>query len=53
MTKDVLIYPSQEELRLLKSKAQQKGMSVEQYVSWLLRQAITKTDTQLRHIVYS
>lgn len=48
---DINIYPTPEEQRLLEQKAAEKGMNIEDFVAWLLRQALTQTDRQVREIV--
>ena len=48
---DVYIHPSPEEQQLLQKKAAEKGMTIEEFVAWLLNQALTQADTQVRHIV--
>lgn len=48
---DVYIYPSPEEQRLLEQKASEHNMTVDDFVAWLLRQALNHTDQQIRQIV--
>ncbi len=51
MPRDINIYPTAAETRLLEQKALEQGMSVDEFVAWLIRQALTKTDADLKNIV--
>ena len=51
MPKNVYIHPTPEEQRLLERKAAEQGVSVDEFVSWALRQALAKTDKELQLIV--
>lgn len=50
MPRDINIYPTPAEQRLLSQKAAEYGMSVEEFVAYVLRQALTETNTSIRHI---
>lgn len=48
---DVNIYPTPVEQLLLERKAAEHGVSVDEFVAWALRQALAKTDKDLKLIV--
>lgn len=48
---DIMIYPTPHEQRLLQQKADEHGMSVDEFVAYLIRQAITQSTTTIRNIV--
>lgn len=51
MPNDVYIHPTPAEQRLLERKAAEHELSVDEFVAWSLRQALAKTDKDLKLIV--
>lgn len=51
MPHDINIYPTPAEQRLLAKKAAEYGMSIDEFVAYVLRQALTETSTNIRHII--
>lgn len=51
MPSDIYIYPTPAEQRLLEQKAAARGMSIDEFVAWALRQALADTDTDLQLII--
>lgn len=51
MPRDINIYPTAAEARLLEQKAAERGMSTDEFVAWLLREALTQADNNIRAIV--
>lgn len=51
MPNDVYIHPTPAEQRLLERKAAEYGVSVDEFVAWGLRQALTETDKELQLII--
>ncbi len=48
---DITIYPSPAEQQLLEARANQHGMSVSEFIRWLLAQSLTTTNIALQNIV--
>ncbi len=51
MPRDINIYPTPAEQQLLAQKAAEQGMSMDEFVAWLLRQALNDTDNSIRDII--
>lgn len=51
MPRDIYLYPTAAEQRLLAQKAAEYGMSLDEFIAWLLRQALNETDSNIRDIV--
>ncbi len=48
---DITIYPSPAEQQLLKIRADQHGMTVSEFIQWLLQQSLTQTNISLQQLV--
>ncbi|WP_201585251.1 hypothetical protein [Psychrobacter sp. HII-4] len=51
MPNDIYIHPTPAEQRLLEQQATARGMSINEFVAWALRQALADTDTDLQLII--
>lgn len=51
MPRDINIYPTSAEMRLLERKALERGMSANEFVAWLLKSALTETNSDLQNII--
>ncbi len=51
MPRDISIYPTPNEAQMLERKALEHGMSVDEFVVWLIRTALTKTNSDLQNII--
>lgn len=48
---DIMIYPTPHEQRLLQQKADEYGMTVQEFIAYLIREAITQSNTKIKAIV--
>lgn len=51
MHRDINIYPTPSEVQLLERRASECGMSVDEFVAWLLRRALTETNSDINRII--
>lgn len=51
MPHDINIYPTEAERLLLTKKADEVGMNIDEFVAYILRQALTETSTNIHYIV--
>lgn len=51
MRHDINIYPTASEARLLERTALEHGMSVDEFVAWLIRTALIETNSDLQNII--
>lgn len=51
MPRDINIYPTPSEAQLLERKALEHGMSVDEFVAWLIKNALTETNSDLQNII--
>lgn len=51
MPNDVYIHPTPAERRLIEQQAAARGISVDEFVAWALRQAMAETNTDLQLII--
>ena len=51
MPTDISIYPSQAEQQLLEQKAAEYGMSIDEFVTWLINSALAETDNSIHQII--
>ena len=48
---DIMIYPTPHEQRLLQQKAAEHGMTVQEFVAYLIREAINQSTVKIRTMV--
>ena len=51
MPRDISIYPTPYEAQLLEQRATECGMSVDEFIAWLLRRALTETNSDIQNII--
>ena len=49
--KDIMIYPTPHEQRLLQQKAAEHGMTVQEFVAYVIREAINQSTVNIKTIV--
>ena len=49
--KDITLYPTPHEQRLLQQKADEYGMSINDFVAYLIRKAIEESNAKIKTIV--
>ena len=48
---DIMIYPTPHEQRLLQRKAAEHGMTVQEFVAYVIREAINQSTVKIKTIV--
>ncbi|WP_156623568.1 hypothetical protein [Faucicola atlantae] len=48
---DVIIYPTPHEQRLLQQKADENGMTVQEFIAYLIREAIGQSTVKIKTLV--
>ena len=48
---DIMIYPTPHEQRLLQQKAAEHGMAVQEFVAYVIREAINQSTVKIKTIV--